>query len=100
MLLQRDPAEDPPGGTDASPRRGFDTRNVPIYTAGMASFPGEALGREALAYADALHNLARYLTDAHERVEPWWFFIPCVLIATLPWAGSLFRFLREKHRNQ
>lgn len=39
-------------------------------------------------------HVARYLTNVHERVEPWWFFIPCVLIATLPWLGSVARFLR------
>ena len=39
-------------------------------------------------------HLARYLTNVHERVEPWWFFIPCVLLATLPWLASLARLLR------
>ena len=36
-------------------------------------------------------HFARYLTDVHERVQPWWFFIPCVLLATSPWLGSLRR---------
>ena len=44
-------------------------------------------------------HFARYLTDVHERVEPWWFFIPCVLIATLPWMNSMGRFLRELVRS-
>ena len=44
-------------------------------------------------------HLARYLTDVHERVEPWWFFIPCVLIATLPWMNSVARFGRELVRS-
>jgi 4-amino-4-deoxy-L-arabinose transferase-like glycosyltransferase len=43
-------------------------------------------------------HLARYLTDVHERVEPWWYFIPCVLLATLPWLGSVARFLRALPR--
>jgi 4-amino-4-deoxy-L-arabinose transferase-like glycosyltransferase len=32
------------------------------------------------------------------RVEPWWFFVPCVLIATLPWLGSAFECLRSLRR--
>ncbi len=77
VFLRRDPAEDRPGWTATSPRRGFDTHRVSIYTAGMTSLPGDALGREALAYADALHNLARYLTgndgDADDLVQETYF---------------------------
>lgn len=40
-------------------------------------------------------HVARYLTDVHERVQPWWYFIPCVLLATLPWSGSAVRFVRS-----
>jgi 4-amino-4-deoxy-L-arabinose transferase-like glycosyltransferase len=44
-------------------------------------------------------HVARYLTDVHERVEPWWFFVPCVLIATLPWMGSVARLGRALIRS-
>lgn len=44
-------------------------------------------------------HVARYLTDVHERVQPWWYFIPCVLLASLPWLGSLGRFLRTAGRS-
>src|SRR5512138_186853 len=43
------------------------------YTEGVAKVEGASLPREALAYADALHNLARYLTgsetDADDLVQ-------------------------------
>jgi len=36
-------------------------------------------------------HFARYLTDVSERVQPWWFFVPFVLLVLLPWASSLWR---------
>jgi 4-amino-4-deoxy-L-arabinose transferase-like glycosyltransferase len=44
-------------------------------------------------------HVARYLTTVHERIGPWWFFIPCVLIATLPWMGSAARLGRALMRS-
>ena len=38
-------------------------------------------------------HVDRFLTDVHERVEPWWYFIPCVLLATIPWMRSFVRSL-------
>ena len=31
-------------------------------------------------------HFQRYLTPIEERVEPWWFFIPVLLVGVLPWA--------------
>jgi 4-amino-4-deoxy-L-arabinose transferase-like glycosyltransferase len=39
-------------------------------------------------------HFARYLTDVSDRVEPWWFFGPYVLLALLPWVPSAWRSLR------
>jgi len=30
-------------------------------------------------------HFARFLTTVHQRVEPWWFFLPLLLFGVLPW---------------
>ncbi|MCG6886279.1 MAG: glycosyltransferase family 39 protein [Proteobacteria bacterium] len=30
-------------------------------------------------------HLERYTTTTHERVEPWWFFVPLLFIGAMPW---------------
>jgi 4-amino-4-deoxy-L-arabinose transferase-like glycosyltransferase len=35
-------------------------------------------------------HFERFLTTAHHRTEPWWFFIPILLVGFLPWMVSLF----------
>ena len=39
-------------------------------------------------------HFARFLTTVHSRVEPWWFFVPLLLIGVLTWNGSLLTALR------
>jgi 4-amino-4-deoxy-L-arabinose transferase-like glycosyltransferase len=34
-------------------------------------------------------HFARFLTTVHQRVEPWWFFLPLLLLGVLPWVGLL-----------
>jgi 4-amino-4-deoxy-L-arabinose transferase-like glycosyltransferase len=34
-------------------------------------------------------HFARFLTSVHQRVEPWWFFLPLLLLGVLPWGWSL-----------
>lgn len=34
-------------------------------------------------------HFARFLTTVHQRVEPWWFFLPLLLLGVLPWGLSL-----------
>ena len=40
-------------------------------------------------------HFARFLTTVHQRVEPWWFFLPLLLLGILPWGlvtgGSVVR---------
>jgi 4-amino-4-deoxy-L-arabinose transferase-like glycosyltransferase len=39
-------------------------------------------------------HFARFLTTVHQRVEPWWFFLPLLLAAVLPWLVPLARAAR------
>jgi 4-amino-4-deoxy-L-arabinose transferase-like glycosyltransferase len=34
-------------------------------------------------------HFTRFLTTVHQRVEPWWYFLPLLLIGVLPWIGPL-----------
>ena len=36
-------------------------------------------------------HFARFLTKVHQRVEPWWYFLPLLLAAVLPWLAPLSR---------
>ena len=35
------------------------------------------------------HNFQRYLTPVFEHRQPFWFYVPILLMATMPWAGVL-----------
>jgi 4-amino-4-deoxy-L-arabinose transferase-like glycosyltransferase len=39
-------------------------------------------------------HFARFLTTVHQRVEPWWYFLPLLLLGVLPWAVPLVRACR------
>ncbi|MBS0377315.1 MAG: glycosyltransferase family 39 protein [Proteobacteria bacterium] len=39
-------------------------------------------------------HFARFLTTVHQRVEPWWFFLPLLLLMVLPWIPEMVRALR------
>ncbi|WP_129780428.1 phospholipid carrier-dependent glycosyltransferase [Peristeroidobacter soli] len=47
-------------------------------------------------------HFQRYLTDAAQRIEPWWYFIAILAAGTLPWlpqmAGALCNGWRTSHR--
>jgi 4-amino-4-deoxy-L-arabinose transferase-like glycosyltransferase len=36
-------------------------------------------------------HFTRFLTTVHQRVEPWWYFLPLLLLAVLPWLVPLGR---------
>jgi 4-amino-4-deoxy-L-arabinose transferase-like glycosyltransferase len=45
-------------------------------------------------------HFERFLTHEHRRVEPWWFFLPIVVLAFLPWAFALPAALRDAWRGE
>jgi 4-amino-4-deoxy-L-arabinose transferase-like glycosyltransferase len=36
-------------------------------------------------------HFTRFLTTVHQRVEPWWYFLPLLLLGVLPWVAPLAR---------
>jgi 4-amino-4-deoxy-L-arabinose transferase-like glycosyltransferase len=40
-------------------------------------------------------HFTRFLTTAHQRVEPWWYFLPLLLLGVLPWIAPLARACRR-----
>ena len=47
-----------------------------------------------LTYFFIHEHFARFLTTVHERVEPWWYFLPLVILALAPWIARLSPSLR------
>lgn len=39
-------------------------------------------------------HFQRYLTTTHGRYQPWWFFVPVLVLGVLPWIGLVFPALR------
>jgi 4-amino-4-deoxy-L-arabinose transferase-like glycosyltransferase len=36
-------------------------------------------------------HFTRFLTTVHQRVEPWWYFLPLLLLGVVPWVAPLVR---------
>jgi 4-amino-4-deoxy-L-arabinose transferase-like glycosyltransferase len=58
-----------------------------LVTLRNPSFPGFFFVHE---------HFARFLTTVHQRVEPWWYFLPLLLLGVLPWVGAAMRSVRER----
>ena len=43
-------------------------------------------------------HFARFLTTVHQRVEPWWYFLPLLAVGALPWLAPLARALAPAWR--
>jgi len=46
------------------------------------------------------HNFERYLTPIFEHLQPFWFYVPVLCLATLPWIAILACTLRKKWDKQ
>jgi len=46
------------------------------------------------------HNFKRYLTPEFQHIQPFWFYIPVVLIAFLPWVATFLWFLGTAIRSR
>src|SRR5438045_837736 len=44
-------------------------------------------------------HFTRFLTTVHQRVEPWWYFLPLLLLGVLPWIAPLVRGCRRAWRD-
>ncbi len=43
-------------------------------------------------------HFQRYLSDIHERTQPWWFFVPVVMLGLLPWPMLIIANIRSAFR--
>lgn len=43
-------------------------------------------------------HFTRFLTTVHQRVEPWWYFVPLLLVGVLPWVVPAARAARRAWR--
>jgi 4-amino-4-deoxy-L-arabinose transferase-like glycosyltransferase len=41
------------------------------------------------------HNFKRYLTPEFQHIQPFWFYIPVILVTLLPWSGALLGVLSD-----
>jgi 4-amino-4-deoxy-L-arabinose transferase-like glycosyltransferase len=45
-------------------------------------------------------HFTRFLTTVHQRVEPWWYFLPLLVLGCLPWIAPLVRGLAVAWREE
>ncbi|HEU4626379.1 MAG TPA: glycosyltransferase family 39 protein [Steroidobacteraceae bacterium] len=61
------------------------------------------MSREVPGFLDFFfvrEHLQRYLTTIEQRQEPWWFFLPVLLVGLLPWVPSAVRALATGWRSR
>jgi 4-amino-4-deoxy-L-arabinose transferase-like glycosyltransferase len=86
---------------DARPwRRLHPKAGVPLFLVLVAPwFVIVSLRNPGFAQFFFVHeHFTRFLTTVHQRVEPWWYFLPLLLVGTLPWILPLARAVRPAWR--
>jgi len=63
----------------------FLVLTAPWFIAVSARNPGFA------SFFFVHEHFTRFLTTVHQRVEPWWYFLPLLLLGVLPWIVPLAR---------
>jgi 4-amino-4-deoxy-L-arabinose transferase-like glycosyltransferase len=66
---------------------------VPLFlSVGAPWFIAVSLRNPDFAEFFFIHeHFARFLTTVHQRVEPWWFFLPLLLLGVFPWGLAAIR---------
>jgi len=86
---------------DATPwRRLHAGTGAPLFVAIAAPwFAAVSLRNPSFPSFFFVHeHFTRFLTTVHQRIEPWWYFLPLLLAAVLPWVVPLTRALRGEWR--
>jgi 4-amino-4-deoxy-L-arabinose transferase-like glycosyltransferase len=79
---------------DARPwRRLHPVSGVPLFLLLAAPwFIAVSLRNPGFASFFFVHeHFTRFLTTVHQRVEPWWYFLPLLALGVLPWIAPLVR---------
>ena len=83
---------------DLEPWRRLHWRwGLPLFTLiAMPWFVAVAMRNpEFLKFFFIHEHFSRFLTTTHARTGPWWYFVPLLCLAILPWAASITAALRD-----
>ncbi|MDE2135821.1 MAG: phospholipid carrier-dependent glycosyltransferase [Gammaproteobacteria bacterium] len=90
-------------GRDARPwRRLHPLPGLALFLAVAAPwFVAVSLRNPGFATFFFVHeHFARFLTTVHQRVEPWWYFLPLLAVGVLPWLVPLGRAVPSAWREE
>ena len=81
-------------------RRLHIVAGLPLFLAIAAPwFVAVSIANPEFAHFFFIHeHFERFLTDVHERVEPWWYFLPLLAVGALPWISLAIQSVRSQWR--